>query len=251
MSFKSKVVIVTGASSGIGAVTAEYFAKENADVVLVGRNEENLNNVAKKCAANGKTPLIIKADVSKDQDVERIINETIKKFNKLDVLINNAGILLGGTLEKGDMLSVYDEIMKTNLRSAVHLTMLATPYLIASKGNVVNVSSIASNSIFSQEFVAYCMSKAAMDHFGRGAALELGKHGVRVNTVNPGPVKTAIFATAGVKVSYDEMGFKTLLNRWSDSEEIAVIILFLASDRAKGITGSNFTCDNGYLVANN
>ncbi|XP_045503302.1 uncharacterized oxidoreductase TM_0325-like [Colias croceus] len=224
MSFESKVVIVTGASSGIGEAAALAFAQEKADVVIVGRNEERLKKVAELCEAKGKAPLVLKADVTNDTDAKRIITETIEKYNKLDILVNNAGVLLDATLEDGDILSTFDETIKTNVRSVVNLTMLATPYLKASKGNVLNVSSVAGTQLVSYKYTAYCMSKAAINHFTRGAALELGRYGVRVNAISPGPVKTRLFNTSTV---IDELELKTVLNRWSDSEEIADTILYL------------------------
>ncbi|XP_038217433.1 3-oxoacyl-[acyl-carrier-protein] reductase FabG-like [Zerene cesonia] len=248
MSFESKVVIVTGSSSGIGAATAISFAKEGADVVVTGRNEEKLRKVETQCASFGRSPLVIKADVTNNNDVKKIIEETIKRFGKLDILVNNAGILRNGTLENGDALKVYDEVMETNVRAVVNLTNLAAPYLIASKGNIVNVSSVGGRQIRDGDYTAYSMSKAALEHFTRGAAIELSKHGVRVNSMSPGPVKTDLFINAGINLPYEEIGFKTLLNRWGDPEEIADIILFLASDKAKGVTGSNYTSDNGYLL---
>ncbi|XP_053625110.1 3-oxoacyl-[acyl-carrier-protein] reductase FabG-like [Plodia interpunctella] len=248
MSFKDKVVLVTGASSGIGAATAILFAKEGADVVLVGRNETKLKKVTQDCATFGKHPLVIKADVSDDDDNRRIINDTIAKFNKLDVLVNNAGISRMGPILGGQITEQYDEIMKTNVRSVVRLTSLAAPYLIKTKGNIVNVSSVAGRAIFDQS-AAYCTSKAALTHFSRASALELARHGVRVNVVSPGPVYTDILINAGIPMTFDDVNIKTALNRISNPEEIGDIILFLASDKAKGITGSDYVSDNGYLTS--
>ncbi|XP_050677948.1 3-oxoacyl-[acyl-carrier-protein] reductase FabG-like [Leptidea sinapis] len=249
MSFDSKVVIVTGASSGIGAAIAIAFAKESANVIIVGRNEENLRKVAKQCEINNRIPYVINADITNENDTKRIIDETINKFNKLDILVNNAGILRTVDLSKDDnIMENYDEVMKTNVRSVVDLTRLATPFLIQSKGNIINISSISGRKVFRGQNTLYCMSKAALDHYMRGMAITLGKYGVRVNNVSPGPVKTDIFARAGITASFEEMGFKTLLDRLGEPEEIADIVIFLASDKAKGVTGSIYTSDNGYLL---
>ncbi|XP_045503298.1 glucose 1-dehydrogenase 2-like [Colias croceus] len=249
MSFKSKVVVVTGSSGGIGAAIAIAFAKEGADVVVIGRNDEKLKSVKKQCESYGRTPLVLKADVSKDEDAKKIIADTIKKFGKLDILVNNAGILRMSSFVEGTFMSSYEEVHNTNLRAAALLLQLATPHLIASKGNVINISSVAGRQLVNYQGTAYGMSKAAMDMLTSGAALELGKYGVRVNTVSPGPVKTDII-TNSVKEGEvaEEITVKTVLNRWSEPEEIADLVLFIASDKAKGITGSNFTSDNGYLV---
>ncbi|XP_050667727.1 3-oxoacyl-[acyl-carrier-protein] reductase FabG-like [Leptidea sinapis] len=245
MSFKSKVIIVTGASSGIGAAVAVAFAKEGAIVVIVGRNDEKLAKVAKQCVSSGGTPLVIKSDVTKD--AESIISITIEKFKKIDILINNAGILRTSSLLDGNIMNIYEHVMNTNIKSVVNMTSQAAPHLIASKGNVVNISSVAGKLLGTYRFTIYAISKAAMDIFTKGAALELGQQGVRVNTVSPGPVRTDIFDNAGLD-SPEDFKIQTILNRCSDSEEIADLVLFLASDKAKGVTGSDYVVDNGYLL---
>ncbi|CAH2092358.1 unnamed protein product [Euphydryas editha] len=246
MSFKNKVVIITGASSGIGAAAAKMFSDEGAHVVMVGRNETSLSAVAKQCPSS----LVIRADVTNDDDARRVINETIKKFGQIDVLVNNAGMTIdNGGLLGSDMMQAYDSIMSINIRAVVHLTTLAAPHLIKTKGNIVNISSTAGMvAINSPGMISYCVSKAALDHFTVCAAVELGLHGVRVNGVNPGPVKTGFIDNAKISVSWDDASRMTLLNRVSDPEEIADLIMFLASDRAKGITGSKYVTDNGMLI---
>ncbi|CAH0714064.1 unnamed protein product, partial [Brenthis ino] len=246
MSFINKVVIVTGASSGIGAATAVSFSSEGARVVLVGRNEDKLAAVAKKC----KNPLVLRADVSKDEDVKKIIDQTLKKFGQLDVLVNNAGTALGmSSLIEGVDMKMYDSIMATNLRGAIYLTSLAAPYLIKTKGNVINISSVAGKlPPHNPSFIFYCVSKAGMDHFTRSAAVELGPHGVRVNGISPGPVLTDFLENNKLDLEWDRMSEITILNRVSKSEEIADLAIFLASDKAKSITGSDYVADNGTLL---
>ncbi|CAG4945735.1 unnamed protein product [Parnassius apollo] len=186
MWFENKVVVVTGASAGIGAETAILFAQQSAKVVLVGRNEDALISVAKKCGeAKGIIPLIVKAELINDNDVKNIVTKTIEKFVHIDVLVNNAGVGFKGGIR--DSVDLYDRVIATNVRAVYLLTSLATPYLVQSKGNVVNVSSIAAfKPIKDIEFLQYCMSKAALDQFTRCVALELGREGVRVNSVSPG-----------------------------------------------------------------
>ncbi|XP_021184490.3 uncharacterized oxidoreductase YxbG [Helicoverpa armigera] len=249
MSFQDKVVIVTGSSSGIGAAIAVKFAEEGAKVAIVGRNQEKLNNVAKKC---GK-PLVLVADVTKDEDAKRIVDETVKVYGKIDILVNNAGIGGSAGIQAEYAMAVFDKVMATNLRSVVYITHLAAPHLVKTKGNIINISSVAALRVFSKESFAYSTSKAALDHFSRAIALELASSGVRVNTVNPGPVLTDIIENMGASKEQVEAGFKrmqnlTALNRISEPEEIGDLVLFLASDKAKAITGSTFVTDNGVLV---
>lgn len=178
--FVNKVVIITGASSGIGAGTAELLATQGAWLALVGRNEENLKSVAAKCTPThgAPEPLQIIADVTNEADAKRIIDTTIEKFQKINVLVNNAGILKKGTIETST-LADYDDVMNVNVRSIFHLTQLAVPHLIATKGNIVNVSSVNGMRSFAG-VLAYNMSKSALDQFTNCVALELADKGQRL-----------------------------------------------------------------------
>ncbi|XP_063620920.1 3-oxoacyl-[acyl-carrier-protein] reductase FabG-like [Cydia splendana] len=243
MSFTGKVAIVTGAASGIGAATAKALAREGAKVVLVDKNEENLKDVANDCEQYGNKPLIIKADVTKDEDVKNIVKETIDNFNQLDILINNAGIVNISTIFDKNLMEIFDHVMNTNLRSMVYLTHLAAPFLIKTKGNIVNTSSVCSLQILAgKDLLAYSVSKAGVDHFTRCVALDLAPHGARVNAVHPGPTKTNIIKDIEIWKGC------TALKKLSEPEEIADLILFLSSDKARSITGSTYVCDNGALL---
>ncbi|KAM3965737.1 glucose 1-dehydrogenase-like [Aphomia sociella] len=255
MRFTGKVVLVTGASSGIGAATAIKFASEGAKVVIVGRNEKKLQDVSNQCKERGSEPLIVVANLTKDNDVQKVVSTTISSFGKLDVLVNNAGIAMSASILAEHAIDVFDSIIATNLRVAVYLTNLAAKHLIESKGNIVNVSSIASLNVLSKQSFAYSTSKAGLDHFTRCVALELASKGVRCNVINPGPVKTDILENSGMsdqheQIVWDMFKKNTALNRISESEEVADLVLFLASDNAKGITGSSFVTDNGVLLKN-
>ncbi|XP_026755191.1 3-oxoacyl-[acyl-carrier-protein] reductase FabG-like [Galleria mellonella] len=248
MSFANKIVLVTGASAGIGATTAVMFAKEGAKVVILGRNEANLKKTADEIKRIGSTPLVIKADVSKDEDAKRTIDNTIEKFGKLDVLINNAGVMRLGLLIDNSIIKTYDEMLNTNVRGMVNLTSLAAPHLIKTKGNIINISSIAGKIHFLPALNVYGMSKAAVSHFTRGAAMELSPLGVRVNTISPGLVGTELTIKAGVDIPIEEFSKKSLLGKYSSCEEVAELILYLASDKAKSVTGSNYFIDNGLTM---
>ncbi|CAH0702886.1 unnamed protein product [Spodoptera exigua] len=249
--FANKVVLITGASSGIGAETALEFSKLDAKLVLTGRNKQNLEKVAKQCEGNSPSslkPLIVIADMNVESDVENIIKTTINEFKQLDVLVNNAGVLESGSIENTS-LDQYDRVMNTNVRGPYHLTMLATPHLIKTKGNIVNVSSVTGLRSF-PNVLAYCMSKSALDQFTRCVALELAPKSVRVNAVNPGVITTGIHMKSSMNEQEYEQFIKNCaqshaLGRAGDAKEVSSVIVFLASDAASNMTGVTIPVDGG------
>lgn len=249
MAFSGKVVIVTGASSGIGEDAAIEFAKLGAKVVLVGRNEGRLNGVADKIKGNGSpAPLAIVADVSKD--ATRIIETTVQHFGQLDVLVNNAGF---GTFDSASTVDLekFDSVFATNVRGVVELTKLAVPHLETTKGNVVNISSIVGLHPYKQ-CVSYCMSKAALDMYTKCASLELAPKGVRVNSVNPGMIVTSFLQPLGVDKAqadalYEKSASEYPVGRVGITSDTTNAILFLANDKASFINGVLFPVDGGKL----
>ncbi|CAG9564793.1 unnamed protein product [Danaus chrysippus] len=251
--FTEKVVLVTGGSSGIGAATAIKFCKNGAKVAIVGRNRNKLAKIETQCRANGGEIVVIIADLSKPNDIKRVIDDTIEHFGKLDVLVNNAGVGCFASIASDNAMEEFDKTMAVNLRAAVYLIHLALPHLIKTKGNIVNISSIASTAVLFETNFSYCTSKAALDHFTRSIALELAPKGIRVNSINPGPVKTDFLDTITPnkedQEKYQEMIEKrTALGKQSDANEIADLIMYVASDKAHSITGSAFVIDNGMLI---
>ena len=246
MEFSGKIAIVTGASSGIGRATAIAMTQQGASVALVGRNERALRQTVIEC--DSERVLTITADVTKNEDLPRIISETIERFGGIDILVNAAGILSSGTIETTTETQ-WDEMMTINVRSVFRLMQLATPALIKHKGNVVNVSSVTGLRAF-PGVLAYCVSKAAVDQLTRCSALELAPKGVRVNAVNPGVVLSNIHRSSGM----DEEAYSKFLDhsktthpigRVGQTEEVAELILFLASDKAGWITGATYSIDGG------
>ncbi|XP_063625178.1 meso-2,3-butanediol dehydrogenase-like [Cydia splendana] len=250
MDFKNKVVVITGASSGIGAAAAFLFAKQSATLVLVARNEQLLNDVAAKCEAeNGIKPLVVRAELSSDDDVKRIVTKTIETFEKIDVLVNNAAVGMRGSIRDG--VEPYDTVMAVNVRSVYILTSLATPHLVKTKGCIVNVSSVAAfKPIKDADYLPYCISKAALDQLTKCVALELARDGVRVCSVNPGGTRTPFAQNAGfskeeVEQLYAARDKSYPLGKMAEPGEVADLIVYLASDRARSITGTVYVIDNG------
>ncbi|XP_063378661.1 3-oxoacyl-[acyl-carrier-protein] reductase FabG-like [Cydia fagiglandana] len=252
MSFAGKVAIVTGAASGIGAATVKALAREGAKVALVDMDEVKLQEVAKQCEQHGNNPLMIRADITQDEDIRTIVKRTIDNFGELDVLVNNAGTTRHSSIIDENFMEHFDVLINTNLRSMVYLTHLAAPHLIKTKGNIVNLTSIVALRVLLGNLSAYAVSKAGVAHFTRCVALDLAPHGVRVNAVAPGGTKTNIIENAGlsnVEATMEVWRNKhTVLKKLSEPEEIADVILFLASDKARSVTGSTYVCDNGGLL---
>ncbi|XP_054157092.1 L-xylulose reductase-like [Oppia nitens] len=254
--YSNKVVLVSGSSSGIGAVIAVEFARAGAHVVITGRNGENLTKVAKECqqvSPNGQTPLVVVADVSKEEDCRRLVAETITTFKQLDVLVNNAGYGLRCPINDPQILSKYDQLMNTNLKAVIYLCHLCVEHLEKTKGNIINISSVAGIKPFGSSFL-YCMSKAALDMFSRCLALELGPKGIRVNIVNPAAVRTNFLQIVGLtdeeaNKRYNELATTYPVRRVGESIDIANAVLFLASNEASFVTGINFVSDGGSLNA--
>lgn len=193
--------------------------------------------------------MVIAADVC--THAKRIISETVNKYNRLDVLVNNAGRGALGGIETTS-LETFDSLMNLNLRSVFELTQQAVPHLISSKGNVVNVSSTASFLPY-LDSLAYCASKGGLDQLTRCTALELGPKGVRVNSVNPGDIMTNYHVPLGMNESehkeYVEKYNKIYpLRRIGKPHEVAATIGFLASDMASFITGHCLTIDGGVTL---
>lgn len=245
---KSKRVIVTGASNGIGRATATLFLNAGASVALVGRRHSALAEAAGQAAINTGQALLIAADLSDEKQSAACIAQATEKLGGLDVLINAAGILKAGRIED-TTLELWDEMMNINLRSIFHLMQMAVPHLERTRGNVVNVSSVTGPRAF-PGVLAYCVSKAALDQLTRCAALELAAKGIRVNAVNPGVVVTRLHRTGGMNeeayAAFLEHSKTTHpLGRVGEAQEVADLIYFLASERAGWITGATIGIDGG------
>jgi NAD(P)-dependent dehydrogenase (short-subunit alcohol dehydrogenase family) len=248
MSFNGKTVIVTGSTSGIGRAAAEAFGREGASVVLVGRHEPVLTEVAGAVRAGGGRPICCPADLTAADAPERIVQAALNAFGGVDVLVNAAGIISSGTLE-ATTDEVWDSMMAVNLRAPFRLMRAAAPHLTARKGAIVNVSSVNGLRSF-PGVLAYCVSKAGVDHLTRCAAIEMAPLGVRVNAVNPGVTVTNLHRRSGMAepqyAAFLERSKETHpLGRPGQPDEIAALILYLASDRASWMTGETIPIDGG------
>ena len=246
--FEGKVVLVTGATSGIGRACALNFASAGANVAALGRNTKALSAVSKEIEERGGKPFSVAADLTVERESRSAILQTLEAFGGIDVLINAAGHISTGTIENTSA-DAWDAMMNINLRAVFHLMQEALPSLILRRGNIVNVSSVTGLRAF-PGVLAYCVSKAALDQLTRCAALEMAAKGVRVNAVNPGVVITEIHKRGGMSeedyAAFLERSKQTHpLGRVGQPSEIAELVLFLASERASWITGATYSIDGG------
>ena len=241
-------MIVTGASSGIGRATAERFGRSGAAVLAVGRDEQALLDVARTIEAAGGRGAAFVADVTDPSAAQHIVEAATARYGAISTVVNAAGIIGSGTVENTTD-DQWDSMMDINARAPFRLMRAAVPALTASKGSVVNVSSVTGLRAF-PGVLAYCVSKAAVDQLTRCAALELAPRGVRVNAVNPGVVISNLHRRGGMNeenyAAFLERSRGTHpLGRPGQAEEIAELCYFLASPAAAWITGETISIDGG------
>ena len=245
--FKGKVVIVTGAGSGIGAGTARRFLQEGAFVALNGRREHKLQETI--AGYDSAKSLIHAGDVSDEEYVKRLVADTVSKFGKLDVLVNNAAMAIFGPFEKTTTQD-WRKVMATDLDSVYFACREALPHLLKTKGSIINLSS-ASGLGGDWGLSAYNAAKGAITNFTRSLALEYGSRGVRINAVAPSFTSTE--GTADLEKSEALMAaFRDRLpiGRSATPAEVAGVIAFLASEDAVFINGVNLPIDGGLHASN-
>src|SRR5262245_45133238 len=205
---EEKVTIVTGATSGIGRACAVRFAQEGAHVVVAGRRREAGEGVA---ASLGGGALFVRADVSSEEDVRALVGTTIRRFGRIDCVVSNAGSASStGALADTDP-KAFDHDLAVHVRAPFLAMKYASPSMVARRtGSFINMSSISAHRAGFNTF-GYEVAKAAVVHLTRCAAIELGEHGVRVNSISPGPTRTPIFAkAAGASPEDAERGLETV-----------------------------------------
>jgi meso-butanediol dehydrogenase/(S,S)-butanediol dehydrogenase/diacetyl reductase len=244
-----KVILLTGAGTGIGRACALAFAQEGASLALIGRRKEKLEAVAKECTGS---PLIVPADLAKKTEVDRTITETITRFGRLDVLVNNAGILFPGTVEEITEAQ-WDQTFQLNVKSVWQLSRAALPHFRKTGGGVIiNVASVLGIN-GARKRASYAPSKGAVVLLTKCMAIDHGHENIRVNAICPSFVETDLTAAviAGAPdpeaVRRERIGVHPI-GRLGRPEDIAGLAIFLASDAASWVTGAIYPVDGGYLA---
>ncbi|XP_005107270.1 3-oxoacyl-[acyl-carrier-protein] reductase FabG-like [Aplysia californica] len=257
--FEGQVVIVTGASSGLGEEMALVFAERGAKVTLCGRNVERLEVSMAKCqkAAGGAKDRFITAigDVNDSQVRKNIIESTVKAFGRLDVLVANAGMGLHTEGFMSESEESYDVVFNSNLKAPFFLVQEAIPELEKTKGKVVIISSIGSTTATGR-FIVGAVAKAGLDHMTRCLSLALGPKNIRVNCVNPSIVYTRAYRYFDEKMGFDVMKkamenqgpLHPLNGRCSTAREQANVVAFLASGDANFVTGQCVKVDGAVTL---
>jgi NAD(P)-dependent dehydrogenase (short-subunit alcohol dehydrogenase family) len=251
---KGKVAIVTGGGSGIGESTAKLLAKEGATVAVIDIDDVNGKRVTTEIKAAGGKAEYWHMNISEEKEVEKTMAEIAKKFGKLNILVNNAGIAGAGGLLENTTAAQFDAVMNVNLRGTFFCSKYAVPYLLKNGGgSVINVSSIM--GMLGGPALPYNTSKGGITNMTKAEAFLYSRKGIRFNSVHPGFIVTPLFTNLaskepdGVEVAIKREGNNIPLGRMGQPEEIAAGILFLASDEASYITGAELVIDGGCLMS--
>lgn len=252
MRFKGKSVIVTGGGTGIGKETALLFAKEGASVLITGRREEKLREVKTEAVRQGLEIDYTLSDVSREEDCMAAVDVALRKFGKVDVLFNNAGVLHPGTTHETPT-AVWEKTFDINVRGAWLMSKFVIPHMLGRRrGRIVNNASIVGMKGF-PALAAYTASKGALVQLTKSMALEYADKGITVNAVCPGTTMTPLVTEGYLKRAGEEEGMRFMrslhpMGRIAEASEVAHAVLFLAGENAGFITGQMLTVDGGWCA---
>jgi len=241
---KGKVAVVTGGNSGIGLASAQRLQQEGARVAISGRSEKTLAEASKLL---GKDAVVVQADVSKLQEIDKLYSTVAAKLGKIDILFVNAGVATFAPFATFSE-AAYDDLFDINAKGAFFTVQKALPHLNDGASVILNTS--VADSLGNPTGIAYGATKAAMRSFVRGMAADLVGRNIRVNAVAPGPIETPIFGRVGLSKDQAEQmaeGFKSMvpMKRFGTAEEVAGTVAFLASSDSTYVTGVEINVDGG------
>ncbi|WP_343671972.1 SDR family oxidoreductase [Chitinophaga sp.] len=238
-----KIILVTGASRGIGAAIALKLASEGATVIInYAGNKEAADQTVAAIQAQGGTSMAIQADVSKSDEVKRMFDTVIAQYGRMDVLVNNAGILLY-KLIKDTTDEDFDRQFAINVKGTFN-TMREAATRLADNGTIINFSS-STTRLLLPTYGPYVATKGAVEQMTRVFAKEVGPRGINVNVVSPGPTNTELFLNGKTPEALARLAALSAFNRIGEPEDIAKVVAFLVSDDAKWISGQNIGANGG------
>ncbi len=245
---KNKIALITGAGSGIGEATALLFARNGASVMLADMDTDGAARVLALLEKEGGNGAVIQVDVSKPEDCERMVAETVVRFGRLDIAVNNAGIGGPAALVGDYPIDGWDKVIGTNLSGAFYGMRYQIPAMLKNNGGaIVNMASILGKVGFPMS-VAYASAKHGVVGLTENAAVEYATQGIRVNAVGPGFIKTPLLDKNLTAEQMTGIAAMHPMQRLGTAEEVAELVLWLASDKASFVTGSYYNVDGGYLA---
>lgn len=251
MKLEGKVAIITGAASGVGKAIAELYAKEGAHVVICDMNKEAATSAADDIIKEGGHALAVEANVSKQQDIDKLFEQTIEKFGTVDIIVNNAGIMDNFIPVENITDELWDRVISVNLTSQMRMMRKAVSiFLPKESGVIVNITS-AAGLFGSRAGIAYTASKHGVVGITKNVAFQYAEKGIRCNAIAPGGINTNIGTTMNAP---DPFGMERVMSgaennpRNGEPDEIATIALFLASSDSKFVNGSIITADGGWMA---
>lgn len=239
----NKTAIVTGASKGLGKKTAIELAKKGINIIVnYNSNQAAADLVVKEIISNGGNALAIKADVSKSTEVQKLFNEAIHHFGKIDIIINNAGIMTTKFL-KDFSEEEFENQFSINVKS-VFLMMQTAAEKLENQGRIINISSSTSR-LMMPTYAVYSATKAAVEQMTRVFAKEIGHKGITVNSILPGPINTDLFLEGKSEAVIDKIASFSAFNRIGEVDDIVPLILFLSGEDSHWVTGQNLGINGG------
>lgn len=248
MKLKGKVALITGGTEGMGFSTAALFLDEGAKVVVTGRSKEKGAKALKELRAHGAV-VFVRGDVSKAADAKRMVDTAVRKFGRIDILFNNAGVYLE-KLAEDTTEAEWDRVLDINLKGVFLVSKYAVPHMKKQRSGVIVNSSSDAGLVGNRSCPAYCASKGAITIMTKAMALDYAPYGIRVNSVNPGCIDTPMLASEA-RASGDVEKYMKKTNedhpigRVGRPEEVAHAVLFLSSDEASFVTGAALSIDGG------